>query len=222
MIDIVQEQGWVAVTARNWWAANQALDRRDPLFTIEGAPLDDKGMDAALDGRFSTAAEASVSSRGAISIRSSTARRSSGRTTHWRPRCISPWSRWPRPRGCANGLGRGVDADTGACWRAMPSPMRWASAAHDVTVYPLFAGGSFGIKMEVDAGVQPRSLPERRKRPSSSCGRARRTSSAMCRARRPGHGSRPGSATAASSPAGWPRWRRHRLFARPGRASATA
>ncbi len=36
---------------------------------------------------------------------------------------------------------------------------------HDVTIYPLFAGGSFGIKMEVDAGVQAALIARKAKAP---------------------------------------------------------
>jgi isoquinoline 1-oxidoreductase beta subunit len=163
MIDIVQEQGWVAVTARNWWAANQALDRLDPLFntaaTISDAAID-KALDAAFEGgsgeRFfhrgdlhkvfdgAPAVKAHYSVAPALHLAmepmAATARIHDNEVEVWMPTQAPVLAR----RAIARALGVSV---------------------HDVTVYPMFAGGSFGLKMEADAGVQAALIARKAKAP---------------------------------------------------------
>jgi isoquinoline 1-oxidoreductase beta subunit len=54
MIGVIRPEGtgWVAVTARNWWAANQALDRLDPVFELAGPAVSDRSIAGALDAAF--------------------------------------------------------------------------------------------------------------------------------------------------------------------------
>ena len=160
VVDIVREGGWVAVTARNWWAANQALGQLDPVFTIVGAPLDDAAIHAALDAAFESGNGRRYVHRGdlhavfdgqpavkaqysvapalhlALEPMAATARVREGDVEVWMPTQAPTLAR----RAVAKALG--VDEET-------------------VTVYPLFAGGSFGRKMEVEAGVQAALIARR-------------------------------------------------------------
>src|SRR3546814_17238083 len=45
---VVEHDRWVAAVARNWWAANRALDRFAPVFETSGAPISSDRIDAAL------------------------------------------------------------------------------------------------------------------------------------------------------------------------------
>lgn len=164
VIDIVRESGWVAVTARNWWAANQALDRLDPVFTVAGAPIDDRAIDRALDAAFDSGKGARFFGRGdlhavfdgkavvkahysvapalhlAIEPMAATARVQGGKVEIWMPT--------QAPVLAQRAIARALEV-----------------SSHDVTVYPLFAGGSFGYKMEVDAGVQAALIARRARAP---------------------------------------------------------
>jgi len=164
MIGIVREAGWVAVTARNWWAANQALDRLDPVFTLAGPVLDDAAIDKALDAAFESDDGERFFSRGdllpvfnkakivradyavaptlhlALEPMAATARVHEGDVEVWMPTQAPVLAR-----------------------QAIAQALGLSEAS--VTVYPLFAGGSFGIKMEVDAGVQAALIARAAKAP---------------------------------------------------------
>jgi len=152
MIDIVQEQGWVAVTARNWWAANQALDRLDPVFNATGI-VDDRAIDKALDAAFDSGNGERFFNRGELlpvfeGAKAVKAYYSVAPALHL---AIEPM--------VATARVHGGDVEV---WMPTQAPVLARDAiaralgvsGHDVTVYPMFAGGSFGLKMEVDAGVQ--------------------------------------------------------------------
>lgn len=164
MIGIVREAGWVAVTGRNWWAANQALDRLDPVFLLDGPVVDDATIGKALDSAFGSGDGAGYFVRGDVSAAldgakvvkadyevapalhlalepmAATARVLDGEVEVWMPTQAPVLAR----RAIATALG-------------VPE--------ESVTVYPLFAGGSFGIKMEADAGVQAALISRAAKAP---------------------------------------------------------
>src|SRR3546814_9107012 len=48
LLHVVTHDRWVATVARNWWAANGALDRFAPMFETVGTPISSDGIDAAL------------------------------------------------------------------------------------------------------------------------------------------------------------------------------
>ena len=153
MIDIIRRPGWVAVTARNWWAANQALDRLDPVFALDGPVLNDVGIAAGLDAAFASndgqryfrrgdlapvfdGARIVTASYGVapalhltLEPMAATARVRDGEAEIWLPTQAPEFAR----QAVANALGISESA---------------------VTVYPMFAGGSFGLKMETDSAVQ--------------------------------------------------------------------
>src|SRR3546814_7991783 len=45
---VVEHERWVAAVARNWWAANRALDRFAPVFETRGPQISTDRIDAAL------------------------------------------------------------------------------------------------------------------------------------------------------------------------------
>src|SRR3546814_12002467 len=70
LLHVVTHDRWVATVARNWWAANNALDRFAPVFETEGAPISSDSIDPALkaalkgDGYRLDIGRASVRERG--------------------------------------------------------------------------------------------------------------------------------------------------------------
>jgi isoquinoline 1-oxidoreductase beta subunit len=164
MIGIVQEAGWVAVTARNWWAANQALDRLDPVFMLDGPAVDDAAIDKALDAAFESGDGGRYFSRGnllpvfegARIVRADyevapslhLALEPMAATARVRPGDVEVWMPTQAPVLARQAIARALDV-----------------SEETVTVYPLFAGGSFGLKMEVDAGVQAALIARAAKAP---------------------------------------------------------
>ncbi|MBP6030875.1 MAG: xanthine dehydrogenase family protein molybdopterin-binding subunit [Sphingobium sp.] len=150
---LVRLENWVAAVATNWWAANKALDRLDPVFEIASPALESPAIGKALDGAFESAhgrrmfAQGDVAARfrGAQVVRadfavapalhlameppSATARVADGRA--------QVWTASQAPAFC-----RAAVADA------------LGMAATDVMLYPLGAGGSFGRRFDHDAAVQ--------------------------------------------------------------------
>ncbi|MCW2396285.1 isoquinoline 1-oxidoreductase beta subunit [Sphingobium sp. B8D3B] len=153
MIDIVQEAGWVAVTGRTWWAANQALSRLDPVFRLDGPELDDAAIDTALEAAFESGQGGRYFRRGDLEpvfagaqVVSATydvapalhlALEPMAATARVRPEGVELWMPTQAPTLARDAVAKALGV-----------------SARDVTIYPLFVGGSFGLKMEVDAGVQ--------------------------------------------------------------------
>lgn len=164
VIGIVREAGWVAVTARNWWAANQALGRLDPVFMLAGPALDDAALDAALDAAFDGDAGERFFSRGDLAPVFDGARivRADYSVAPALHLALEPMAATARVR----------EGDV-ELWMPTQAPVLARQAVAralgvsegNVTVYPLFAGGSFGIKMEMEAGVQAALIARAAKAP---------------------------------------------------------
>lgn len=164
LLTLVRNPGWVAAVATNWWAANKALDLCDPVFTLVGKPLDSEDMDAALERAFASDEGRRLYEQGdllpvfegatilaseygvdpglhlAMEPMSATARVVDG--------VVEVWMSSQAP-----GLARAAIADA------------LGVGAGDVTLYPLHAGGSFGRKIEHEAGVQAALLAREMGRP---------------------------------------------------------
>jgi len=164
MIGIVREEGWVAVTGRNWWAANQALGRLDPVFTLAGPALDDEAIDTALDAAFESDAGERFFSRGDLGpvFAGASIVRADYSVAPALHLALEPMAATARVR-----------EDDVEVWLPTQAPVlaRQAIARAlgvreaSVTIYPLFAGGSFGIKMELEAGVQAALIARAAKAP---------------------------------------------------------
>lgn len=163
-LKLVRQERWVAAVATNWWAANKALDLCDPVFTLVGKPLDSEDMDAALERAFASDEGRRLYEQGdllpvfegatilaseydvdpglhlAMEPMSATARVVEG--------VVEVWMSSQAP-----GLARAAIADA------------LGVGAGDVTLYPLHAGGSFGRKIEHEAGVQAALLAREMGRP---------------------------------------------------------
>jgi len=163
-IRTVKEPGWVAVAATNWWAANKALDALDPVFEVEGEPLDSAAIETALDvafesgngRRFYKRGDLATSFAGAHVVRAqydvapalhlaieppcATARVADGRAEIWVASQAPAFCR----KAVADALGFGED---------------------DVILYPLAAGGSFGRRFEIEPAVQAAIVSRELKRP---------------------------------------------------------
>jgi isoquinoline 1-oxidoreductase beta subunit len=164
VLDIVREQSWVAVTARNWWAANQALNKLDPLFNIRGVPLHDKAIDTALDAAFDAGNGARFVDRGELAPVFDGAR--VVQSTY----SVAPALHLALEPMAATARVRDDDVEVWMPTQAPVQARRAIARALDVrestvTVYPLFAGGSFGRKMEVEAGVQAALIARAAKAP---------------------------------------------------------
>ncbi len=153
VVGIIRHGGWVAVTARNWWAANQALGRLDPVFDADAPLLDDAGIDNALDSAFDRDDGRRFASVGDLAgvfdgATIATASYSVAPALHL---ALEPMAATARVRD-----------DIAEVWMPTQAPVfaRRAIAQalglrdHAVTVYPLFAGGSFDRKFDHEAGVQ--------------------------------------------------------------------
>ncbi len=169
LINVVRTDHWIASVATNWWAANQALDAMTPIFTTKGVMADSAQMmqalsdaiakgpgarlvnegdvDASLEKEAGTRvfkAEYSVAAavHAPIETRSATASWQNGRLQIW----IASQAPETVRNAAAKATGIGLD---------------------EITVYPVFAGGSFDrnfdsliaaqvavIAMQVDRPVQ--------------------------------------------------------------------
>jgi isoquinoline 1-oxidoreductase beta subunit len=164
MIDIVREAGWVAVTGRNWWAADQALSRLDPVFRLAGPDVDDTAIDGALEAAFESGDGGRYFSRGDLgsvfagqTVVSATydvgpslhlPLEPMAATARVRPEAVEVWMPSQAPTLARQAIARALEV-----------------SEHKVVIYPLFAGGSFGLKMEVDAGVQAALIARAAKAP---------------------------------------------------------
>lgn len=152
LLHVVTHERWVAAVARNWWAANRALDRFAPVFETEGKPISsdriDKALKAALkgdgyriasegdvaeamDGRSKVAAEYAVAPalHAAIETRTATAAPDGGG--------LRVWVATQAPTQCR-------DAIAGAT----------GLAPANVTLFPMMAGGSFDACLDHSVAVQ--------------------------------------------------------------------
>ena len=152
-LKLVKQERWVAAVASNWWAANKALDLADPVFDLHGPPVDSAMIDDRLEAAFSSDDGRRLYSQGALlpvfdkaKILASEYRVDPGLHLAIEPPCATARV-----------------TDTGAeVWMATQAPSLARAAIADalgladiaVTLYPLHAGGSFGRKMDFEAGVQ--------------------------------------------------------------------
>jgi len=153
VIDIIRNERWVAVTGTNWWAANQGLGRLDPVFEVAGPPLSDGAINKALKAAIAGGKGERFFARGDLEpifdkARIVVATYSVAPALHL---CMEPMVATARVTGAGAEIWLPSQAP-GLARQAVARALGFSEA--QVTVYPLFAGGSFGRKMEVDAAVQ--------------------------------------------------------------------
>jgi isoquinoline 1-oxidoreductase subunit beta len=163
VIDIIQQEQWVAAIASNWWAANRALDMINPTFVNDEKFVDD----ASIDTSFSTALKESgkrLATDGDVDAELAT-----GRVYR------ADYSVGLAPHAALEPITATATLKDGKLqlWIATQAPGAARTAAaraiglseEDVTVHATQIGGSFGRKYEIDAAAQVAILAEAMARP---------------------------------------------------------
>lgn len=163
LLHVVTHERWVATVARNWWAANRALDRFAPVFETEGTPISTARIDAALkaalkedgyriasagdvagamEGRKKIAAEYAVAPalHAPIETRSATAAPDG--------EGLRVWVATQAPAQCRDAIARATGL-----------------APAEVTLFPMMAGGSFDACLDHNVAVQAAIIAREVKRP---------------------------------------------------------
>ncbi|WP_336962295.1 xanthine dehydrogenase family protein molybdopterin-binding subunit [Sphingobium aquiterrae] len=164
VIGIVRRDRWVAVAATNWWAANKALDRLDPVFTLAGPPLSTGAVDDALEAAFGEKRGQRFYAVGSLApvFEGATLYGSAYRAAPALHLAMEPMAATAR-----------VHDGRAEIWMATQAPAFARATIADalgmresaVMLYPLQAGGSFGRKMDFEPGVQAALIAQELRRP---------------------------------------------------------
>lgn len=150
---VIRTDNWVAVAATNWWAANQALGRLNPEFETAGPPLTDAAIDSALDAAIAGGEGERFFARGDLGPVFDKARLHVA-DYHVAPAlhlALEPVAVTARVTDGSAEIWMASQAP-GLAIRAVAKALGLPETA--VTLYPLFAGGSFGRRIETEAAVQ--------------------------------------------------------------------
>ena len=152
LLHVVTHERWVATVARNWWAANRALDRFAPVFETAGTPVSTDRIDAALkqalkDGGYR------------ISHKGDVAEAMTGRTKIAAEYAVAPALHAPIETRSATAA---PDGGRLRVWVATQAPAQCRDAiaqatglaASDVILFPMMAGGSFDACLDHSAAGQ--------------------------------------------------------------------
>ena len=163
LLHIVEHERWIATVARNWWAANRALDHFAPVFETAGQPISSARIDAslkaalkhdgyrvrqdgdvagAMEGRTKISAHYAVAPalHAPVETRTATAAPDNGR--------VRVWVATQAPAQCRDAIA----AATGL----LPS---------EVILFPMMAGGSFDACLDHSVAVQAAIIALQVKRP---------------------------------------------------------
>ena len=163
LLHVVTHERWVATVARNWWAANRALDRFAPVFETDGTPIStdriDKALKAALkDDGYRIASEGDV------------AEAMEGRQNVAAEYVVAPALHAAVETRTATAA---PDGDGLRVWVATQAPTQCRDAiagatglaAANVTLFPMMAGGSFDACLDHSVAVQAAIIALQVKRP---------------------------------------------------------
>jgi isoquinoline 1-oxidoreductase beta subunit len=152
LVAVIDNPGWVAVVADNWWAANRALDVLAPRFETRGGLPDDASIEVALvhalgddkpaegPGVLHADYSAGLAAHAAIETGAATARIERDR--------LELWIGTQAPAAARTAAARAIGYDEA-----------------DVTVYPMPIGGGFGAGLETRIAEQAAILAHKLKRP---------------------------------------------------------
>jgi isoquinoline 1-oxidoreductase subunit beta len=153
VLGVVRQDRWIAVTARNSWAAERGAAALKPAFAGDLPPVSDAMVEAALDQAIKADDGQRFLARGDLEAAFEKARivRAEYAVAPLLHLATEPMAATAR-----------VSAGQAEVWMACQAPVfarRQIAQALDmaesqVSVYPVFAGGSFGRKMEAQVGVQ--------------------------------------------------------------------
>lgn len=162
VIDVIEQERWVAAVASNWWAASRALEAMRPKFATSGAFANTRTIDRALDAAFETGTRHASFGDVATAFRAAdvlTAEYRIGLAAHaaLEPMAATAW----------------LDKGELQLWIGTQVPGLAAEAAAKaigiapdrVSVHPMLVGGSFGRKYEVEVAAQAAVLADKLKRP---------------------------------------------------------
>jgi isoquinoline 1-oxidoreductase beta subunit len=163
-LKLVRRDSWVAVVATNWWAANKALDLLDPVFTVSGQPIDTASIEKTLAKAFAGSGGRRLYAHGDLKPVFEGARiiASEYQVAPALHLAMEPMAATAR-----------VTDDAAEVWMPTQAPTFARAAIADalgfspgaVTLYPLHAGGSFGRKMDFEAGLQAALIAQEIGRP---------------------------------------------------------
>ena len=163
LLHIVEHERWFATVARNWWAANRALDRFAPVFETTGKPVSTDRIDAAL--------KAALKADGyRMRQNGDVAEAMEGRTRISAEYVVAPALHAPIETRTATAA---PDRDGVRVWVATQAPTQCRDAvaratglaASAVTIFPMMAGGSFDACLDHSVAVQAAIVALKVKRP---------------------------------------------------------
>lgn len=163
LLHIVEHERWLATVARNWWAANQALDRFAPVFETAGTPISSGGIDKAL--------KAAIKGDGyRIRQNGEVAAAMEGRTKIAATYAVAPALHAPIETRTATAAPDGARLRV---WVATQAPAQCRDAIaratglseSSVTLFPMMAGGSFDACLDHSVAVQAAIIALQVKRP---------------------------------------------------------
>ncbi len=163
MLSIVENPGWVAAVATNWWAANKALTALAPRFETPGPLVDSAALEAAL--------EAALDGDGQrLEKRGDLPASFGGATIH-----VADYSVAPAAHAALEPMTATADwsRDMLELWMPTQAPGRARAAVaralgigvDRVASHPMMVGGGFGRALESDAAVQAAIIARSLKRP---------------------------------------------------------
>jgi isoquinoline 1-oxidoreductase subunit beta len=167
LVDVVENDRWVAALATNWWAANRALDLLAPVFTTKGQLADSGSMGAALDNALAKGQATQIYNTGSVAA---TLEKAAGSRVFKSRYTVAPAVHAPIETRSATAEYRDGRL---RLWMATQAPEAACVAAadaigisrNDVVLIPVMAGGSFGRNMDSQIAAQVAVLAEHAKRP---------------------------------------------------------
>ncbi|WP_246218655.1 xanthine dehydrogenase family protein molybdopterin-binding subunit [Parasphingorhabdus halotolerans] len=164
LIDVIEQDGWIAAVATNWWAANSALDKMSPVFETAGLLPDSGKMDVALNTALEKGEGTRFASRGdnkaafeeyrniraiyhaEAALHAPMETRSA--TADYKDGSVEVWAATQSPAAAVQAIAKatGLSKD-------------------NVTLYPMLAGGSFGRALDNEAAVQAALISQKLNRP---------------------------------------------------------
>ncbi|WP_432769120.1 MAG: xanthine dehydrogenase family protein molybdopterin-binding subunit [Sphingopyxis sp.] len=163
LLHVVHNDRWVAAVARNWWAANRALDRFAPVFETAGEPISIARIDAAL--------KTALNGEGyRIAERGEVAEAMAGRAQVTADYAVAPALHAAIETRTATAA---IDGERLRVWVATQAPAQCRDAVAaatglapgQVTLFPMMAGGSFDACLDHSVAVQAAIIARQVKRP---------------------------------------------------------
>lgn len=163
VLQVVEHDRWVAVVARNWWAAHRALDSFAPVFETVGPPVSTARIESQL--------KAAIKGDGTriVSV-GDTAEAFSGRAALHADYVVAPAQHAAMETRSATAA---LDGSRLRVWVATQAPGQCRAAIakatglddSQITLFPLMAGGSFGAALDHSVAVQAAIIARATKRP---------------------------------------------------------